>query len=201
MRAAAVSLGADEADRAGAMIARAFHNDPLTMHVFPGGSERARLTPAMFAAFVRYDRLFGRVDRLADFGAVASWQPPGAAAESPACLARAGFGDLPDGVPPERLGAVLAVVADAVGRLTRERHWHLRLLAVEPTRQRGGLGGALLRQGLERANAGGWPVVVETFAEPAASFYRRHGFEPLVEGLDPGSGLRYWALRHPAGPR
>jgi ribosomal protein S18 acetylase RimI-like enzyme len=199
-RAAAtvVPLRPGESDRAGALIARAFNEDPLASHLFPAEGERNRLAPRLFSASVRYDELFGHVDRTRDFRAVASWQPPGGPGETPERRARAGFADLPGDVPLVRLEAVLETISAAVVRAAPGPHWHLRLLAVDPDTQGRGLGAALLRYGLGRADASGRSVTLETFAERAARFYLGHGFEVLVDGVEPVSGLEFWALHRPA---
>jgi GNAT superfamily N-acetyltransferase len=181
---------------AAGLIARAFHDDPLTVHLYPDAAERALLSPLMFEAIVRYDVLFGCVDRLRGFAGVATWGFPDAPPETPERLAEAGFDALPDEIPLQRLGAVFDHIVPAIHRVAPEPHWHLRLLGIDPGRQSGGLGATLLRHGVDRAAASGNPVVLETFSERAAPFYVRNGFEVIVDGVEPSSGLPFWALRH-----
>jgi putative acetyltransferase len=50
-------------------------------------------------------------------------------------------------------------------------------LSVAPDRQRSGVGGTLIRTGLERAAEGGWDAVF-VLGEPA--YYRRFGFDPAL---------------------
>jgi GNAT superfamily N-acetyltransferase len=191
-----MSLRADDVERAAAIIARAFHEDELTVHLYPDDKERRRLAPLMFEAIVRYDQLFGQVDHLPEFTAVASWMRPGETVESPQRLRQAGFDELPDDVPLETLDAVFASIGPAIAKVAPEPHWHLRLLGVEPSHQGGGLGAMVMRHGIERAAATGHSVVLETFAERAVRFYLRNGFEILVDDVDPASDLHFWALRH-----
>jgi GNAT superfamily N-acetyltransferase len=192
-----LSLRNEDLERAARVIARAFHDDELTVHMYPDDETRARLAPLMFEAILRYDHLFGQVDHLAGFTAVATWVRPGETVETPERLAEAGFGDLPGGVPLETLDAVFGFIGTAVAAVAPEPHWHLRLLGVEPDRQGGGLGAVVMRHGIDRAADSGHPVVLETFAERNVPFYLRNGFELLVEDIEPTSGLRFWALRHP----
>src|SRR5437773_6653415 len=138
----ALVAGDAEVGRVASVIARAFHEDPLNVFLFPDDRDRARLSPRMFEALVRYDQLFGRVDRLSEFAAVASWQIPGETAETPERLAQAGFDDLPDEIPLGQLEAVFGAIGAAIGGVAPEPHWHLRVLAVEPGRQSGGRGAA-----------------------------------------------------------
>ena len=60
------TLRPDGVGLASAVIARAFHDDPLTVHLYPDEQQRMRLNPVMFEALVRYDCLFGQVDHLPD---------------------------------------------------------------------------------------------------------------------------------------
>jgi GNAT superfamily N-acetyltransferase len=150
----------------------------------------------MFEALVRYDCLFGHVDYLDNFSAVATWMPPGAAGETPERLTAAGFGDLPDEVPLDRLDAFFAAIAPLHEQAVSEPHWYLRLLGVDPAQQGGGLGGALLRHGLRRANTEGRPCYLETFNESNLPFYTRHGFEVVADIVEPNSGIRTLAFLH-----
>lgn len=66
-------------------------------------------------------------------------------------------------------------------------------VAVAPARQRRGIGGRLIRQGLAEASSGGWEIVV-VLGDPA--YYRRFGFDPaLASGLiSPYAGPHLMAL-------
>jgi putative acetyltransferase len=86
------------------------------------------------------------------------------------------------GVP---LGYVLLSRAILEGA---ERHPVLALapLCVRPDRQLQGIGSALVREGLARAGAGGWPLVT-VLGDPG--YYRRLGFEPAAgRGVEPPPG-------------
>ena len=97
---------------ASAVIARAFHDDPLTVHLYPDEQQRMRLNPVMFEALVRYDCLFGQVDHLPGFTAVATWVRPAEMTETAERLAAAGFDVHPHlGLLPRR--------PSALGRPTR----------------------------------------------------------------------------------
>jgi GNAT superfamily N-acetyltransferase len=168
--------------------------------VCPDECVRARLWPQLFEAIVRYDHLFGRVECLDDFGAVATWLPPGEEEATPGKLRRAGWDDLPVELPLDRAGLIVGAIASAVRSAAPGPHWHLRILAVEPHRQGGGLGSALLAHGLRRAGESGHPVLLEIVDARTVPFYLRNGFEVVVEDVEPGSGLPYWGLRRARPP-
>ena len=188
-----LTLQREQVEQAAGVIARAFHEDALNVYLYPDGETRARLAPPMFEAFVRYDQLFGQVDYLPGFTAVATWIRPGVT-ETPERLAEAGFGNLPEEVPLAVLDTVFAFIGKSVSRTAPEPHWHLRLLGVEPDSQGRGLGPVVMQRGIDRAADTGHPVVLETFAERNVPFYRRNGFELIVEDVEPTTGLRFWAL-------
>jgi len=190
-----------EASAVGAVLARAFFDDPLNTHLFPDEGKRARDAPEMFEVLARYDILFGRVDRLGECDAVATWLMPGEIAETPEKLAQAGFDQLARKVgivPLERLEAFYSVVEDAHMRAAQEPHWYLRLLGVDPGLQGRRLGGLLLAHGLARADESGHPSFLETFAQRNVPFYLRHGFQLVLDEVEPNSGIRYWGFHRPA---
>ena len=129
-----LTLQHEQVEQAAGVIARAFHEDALNVYLYPDGETRARFAPPMFEAFVRYDQLFGQVDYLPGFTAVATWIRPGVT-ETPERLAEAGFGNLPDEEPLAVLDTVFGFIGKAVSRAAPEPHWHLRLLGVEPDSQ------------------------------------------------------------------
>ena len=91
------ALRRDGVAPAAAVIARPFNDDPLTVYLYPSEVERSRFAPLMFEALVWYDCLFGHVDYVDGFSAVATWMP-----ETPERLAAAGFGEPPAVIPLDR---------------------------------------------------------------------------------------------------
>ena len=89
----------------------------------------------------------------------------------------------------EEDGALLGVMGiQAVGDVDLIRHAYVR-----PGRQRGGIGGALLRQLCGTASQ---PMLVGTWAAAdwAIRFYERHGFELVSEERKNELLRRYWAI-------
>ncbi len=74
-------------------------------------------------------------------------------------------------------------------------HWYVMVLGVAPAFQGQGYGRALLQPMLDRAELEGVPCYLETTQPKNVSFYRRLGFDVLVEDVEPESGLRVWTFR------
>jgi predicted N-acetyltransferase YhbS len=72
--------------------------------------------------------------------------------------------------------------------------WYLDLLAVAPERRGEGIGGALIRWGVERARADGVPAVLETARAGNVAMYEHFGFRVISEGDVPGGGPHLWFM-------
>ncbi|MEV0894747.1 GNAT family N-acetyltransferase [Promicromonospora sp. NPDC050262] len=94
-----------------------------------------------------------------------------------------------------RLSALYATLAQSY---PNDPGWFLGTLVVRPDRRGTGVGSALLRDGLARADAAGQPVSLQTSSTRNVEFYRRHGFEVTrtFAELYPGSPP-LWNLRRP----
>jgi predicted N-acetyltransferase YhbS len=58
-----------------------------------------------------------------------------------------------------------------------------------------GLGQALLKPIMTRADAAGIPICLDTAQPKVKTFYEKLGFRPVVETLDARSGLRFWTYQ------
>ena len=85
-------------------------------------------------------------------------------------------------------------VFDALARVhLAEPHWYLATLGVEPGFQGGGRGSALLERWLEGVAADALPAWLETDREANLGFYRRMGFEVVLEVSV--LATRVWCMR------
>jgi len=80
-------------------------------------------------------------------------------------------------------------------------HWYLWALGVEPGMQRRGIGGAIIRPVLDRADQGGLPCYLETANDRNLPFYQRHGFEVGGEHRAHSDGMTIWTMIRPAARR
>jgi ribosomal protein S18 acetylase RimI-like enzyme len=83
--------------------------------------------------------------------------------------------------------------------LPDEPHWLLDQLAVEPDAQGRGIGGTMIRYAIDRSEADGLPLFLETAIPSNLGLYRRHGFEVFAEGDAPLGGPHVWFLRRDPG--
>jgi GNAT superfamily N-acetyltransferase len=194
-----VRLAESQIPAAAAILARAFHDDPLMIYTIPEPAERVRLLPEVYARIIRFGLLAGEVHTTA--GAVegaAIWMPPNAkwTREN---LEASGMYELASLIGNDAYQRY----RDVVGRewQARERDmtdacWYLFILGVEPSRQRLGFGGALMRPVLERADAEQLACYLETENERNVTFYLKQGFELIVNGEEAGtSGVKFWTFR------
>ena len=207
--AAGARLPADLA----ALFARAFQDDPITAWVVPDAARRALFLRAMFAANLRAARRSGRIDRHAvsvdgagsQDGAVtagaAIWLAPGRFPMTRAQMLVSGHLLLPLRLSLTGWRRLLRVNHYALmlhHRTAPGPHWYLHGIGVEPSRQRRGVGEALLAAGTERADRERLPCYLETAVESTLPLYERHAFRVEIRGRIPTDGPPIWAMLRPA---
>ena len=184
---------------AGEVLAKAFYDDPHWSWVFPGEARRAQVMPWFMATLAKYCRRHGEAYTTAgEVQGAALWIAPGRYSQSALAMMLSGLALVPLKFGPAAFGR-LASSLDCYERLRKRdvppRHWYLPTLGVDPSRQGQGIGGALLRPGLARADAEGLWCYLETEKEKNLPFYQRHGFEVAAEGGLPKAGPHFWTMR------
>lgn len=181
----------DRAVVAGA-LARAFADDPLMVWLVPDEGERRRRLPRFFA------RLFADCDAgcmrwITDGGEAATlWHGPDEKSRTGRAaywLDMARWWQVAGPHLPR-----FVVLGEQINR-TRlaEPHWYLGIAGCDPSAQGSGLGGAVIRAGLDRVDADGLPACLETAREANLSLYRRFGFEVTDEWRLP-DGPPVWSM-------
>ncbi|MGZ4282158.1 MAG: GNAT family N-acetyltransferase [Gaiellaceae bacterium] len=176
------------------VLARAFYDDPAWVWLIPDPERRSRLLPWLFR--LGFDVTAAEVYATAGtvLGA-ARWLPPGRPPMRFVPTIRALL------TTPVRLGAATPQFL-AYGRAVEAMradaapgpHWYLAGIGVDPAAQRRGVGGLLLRPGMEAATRDGVPAVLLTNNEANLSFYESHGFRTVREGQTPQGGPHAWAM-------
>jgi GNAT superfamily N-acetyltransferase len=169
--------GARPADsrQVGAMLARAFADDPVTSWVTPSGARRPATLRRLYTAIARFDAIPFATVWVAVEGetieAAAIWRAPRRPA-SPRAVPFALAAGWALGTDIPRMTRAGVAVARA---RPRGDHWYLQLLGVDPSRQRSGAGSALMEHVLALVDADGMPACLETTIENL-DFYARFGF-------------------------
>jgi GNAT superfamily N-acetyltransferase len=197
----AVRLALDEeVDRLCSVLARAFADDPVSAHLIPGPRRRPGGLRAFFSIQMRQEVLpFGGAFTTDDLAGAALWVPPG---RPPTPMRSAALALLPvvPYVAGRHLGRTVAGLVQIASLRPREPHWYLATLGTDPSRQRQGVGSALLAPVLARCDAEGARAYLESSKEANLPFYRRHGFE--VSGqVRLAGGPTVWTMwREPRPP-
>jgi ribosomal protein S18 acetylase RimI-like enzyme len=165
-----------DATRALATLVTAFAGDPVERWLFPDAEQYLRRFPVFLAAFGGRAFDEGTVWRHSGFSAVAMWLPPGAEPDGDAIVAI-----LSDGVSTDRHADTFAVLEQMEAAHPQTPHWYLPWLGVDCALHAQGLGGELLRHGLETVDSSHLPAYLETPSPRSVPFYERHGFS--VSGI------------------
>ena len=179
--------------------AEGFALDPVLGWVFQDEATRPERLLHLFRGLVE-DFLPDRgVVHLADGASAAFWREPSFADISTAADRIEEAGDDAPELDPDELERLAILGAAMEANHPDEPHWYLNVVSTLPSRQSQGLGAAVLRPVLERADADGVPCYLESTNPRNRTLYYRNGFLDRGEiPLDGGpSMLAMW--REPIG--
>src|SRR3954470_11869951 len=182
----------EEVPQLAAMLARAFHDDPVTAWFLRSEPRRPKYAARFFAW--QLHRLLGQEQvHVADDGSGAAvWALPGQWRESNWQALRLFVSLVP------ALFTHLPVAARGVEEVERrhppEPHLYLAVLGTDPPAQGRGIGTAVLRPGLELCDREGLPAYLESSKETNVGFYARFGFRVIAEVRMPGGGPKVWLM-------
>jgi GNAT superfamily N-acetyltransferase len=171
-------------------------DDPVYTWMLPRGRRtNARLRALFTAELQQYGLPGGSVwTTAACDGAVVTmppgtWEMPMSMSLTQALVWIRAFG--------RRLSLAATVQRALEERHLREPHFYVRIVGVRTARQGQGLGSALMRPTLERADAAGLPAYIEASTERSAALYERLGFMHLGAVDLPEGGPPVWPMRRP----
>lgn len=175
-----------------ASLVTAFTADPVVRWLLPHPEAYLRFFPEVVAAVGAEGFAAGTVDEDGDAGGASVWLPPGAGPDEEA------FGSvLERSVDPARAADIEAFLGQMEAHHPTEEVWHLFFIGVDPRHQGRCVGTALLRRGIERADADGRPAYLEASTPRNRSLYERHGFEVIGE-IQVADSPPMWPMLRPA---
>lgn len=163
-------------DRSIAALVAAFIGDPFIRWMFPDARQYLDSFPQVLRHFAGGAFDHGSAYRSEDFKAAALWLPPGIGPDEEAL-----GGVMVEGVAPDRLDEVFAVLEQVGASHPDVPHWYLPAIGVEPMCQGTGYGSALLARGLEACDDGHVAAYLEATNSANIPLYERFGFEVVGE--------------------
>jgi GNAT superfamily N-acetyltransferase len=181
-----------DVDRLAVVLARAFHDDPVTRWVYASERRRPFWATRFFAWQLRrlipQDVTWTTAD---GDGGAALWALPGRWREDARDTLSLLRLTLPGVLP--RMPRILRGLGQVEVRHPAERHLYLAVLGVDPDRQGTGVGSRLIRPGLDLCDRERLPAYLETGKEANLAFYGRHGFH-VLDRLELPKGPPVWFL-------
>ncbi|MEM9608414.1 MAG: GNAT family N-acetyltransferase [Actinomycetota bacterium] len=172
----------DDAETVADLITAAFAEDPVLNWMFarPGVGALHRRMFFGIAAASAIRQGHAHVLRDGDeIVAGALWSAPGRGIFDD----QAGpvLSQLMQAAEPERIALMMGGFKQMADLRPDESHFYLGMLGTDPSRRGGGLGGQLLRAGLDVVDRFGAPAYLESSNPRNVSLYERHGFEVTAE--------------------
>lgn len=167
------------------VLAAAFADDPLARWLLPADLA----AEIVFGPLVEASAAAGELAVAPDRTAAAVWLP----------RATGPVGErqpIPDAFAHLRTFMELTEARHPTGTA----HLYLVLLGVLPEAQGRGLGGALLRERLDRADAEGLPAYLEATSQRSRALYERHGFRDTGDPIHLPDGPTLWPMWRPVRP-
>jgi ribosomal protein S18 acetylase RimI-like enzyme len=198
------AVGINEAQVAicAALLSQAFHEDPLEIYTLPDPAKRREVSPKQFEASLRYGCLYGLALTTGEEPrGAAVWLGPGETEFTRERAEAAGMTALPRLLGPEateRSFRIWNLFGEARKKEAGARYWYLMVIGVSPVWQGHGIGGALLRPVLRRADGEELACFVEAVRPSNRAFYERHGFRLVWDHGDTESGLRLLSFLRPS---
>jgi ribosomal protein S18 acetylase RimI-like enzyme len=174
-------------------LAKAFHDDPVKLHLIGGKSVPVEKVKPFFAAFQKIQLPHGHVYTTEGHEAAAIWAPPDHWKIPMTTVLRhtPTFLKLYGRRFPANLG-VLTAMEKAHAEIEAP-HYYLEIIGTDPAHQGKGCGAALVQPMVERADAEGVGMYLESSKESNLAFYGRFGFE-VRRTLTLKNGPQMWVM-------
>ena len=193
-------LSAEHSAAAGAVLGRAFMDEPILVAGFPDPVLRERYCPLRWAAGIRYACRFGEAwavgSEPGDIGGATFWVYEPAPESTPELRAELGFPPADDEADACMSRIIsIAHIAEAEYGVMPAVWRGLWMIGVEPARQGQGLGSVLIKRMLDDAAAAGEPLALFTDRPINVPFYEKAGMEMVWTGASDDGVVPLWSFR------
>ena len=152
----------------------AFCTDPLSRWFFPDPAAYLEHYPTFIRRYGGRAFDAGTVYHTHDFGAAALWLPPDVQPDEPGLIAL-----LAETLSDRQRQEAWEVFEEIEELRPTEPYWHLSHIGVDPTKQRQGLGSALMKHALAPIDREGDVAYLESTNPENTALYARFGFDAL----------------------
>ena len=185
-------------ESAAEVLARAFHNEPLKVYLYPDGKVRDEMAVDFFTFMLHYVILYGEAYATSpNMEGVAMWLPSEYAKMTPELMAKAGMDKLQAKVDKDfmaRIKPIYDFIDNKHAQHAPFQHWYLAFIGVDPDFQGKGFAGELIKPMLSRFRRENIPCYLETQIERNVDIYTHYGFKLLEKYYVLDTGLYFYAM-------
>jgi GNAT superfamily N-acetyltransferase len=200
-----IKLDPGKKKKAAEVVAAAFFDYPMFTCYFPDPERRARILPWYLRNVLTCALHYGDVCTTPDISGVIFVLPPGHTRISLGEYVRNGFLLTPlvlglhDYVRSQECEKFVAETHEMV--MDHRPHYYLWGLAVDPGQRRQGIGTALMKPLVDKADVEEEPIYLETHDEENVAYYQRMGFSLVHTDKIQKYDLAIWCMaREPHSP-
>jgi ribosomal protein S18 acetylase RimI-like enzyme len=193
-----IKLDPRQRKKAAEIVAAAFFDYPMFTFYFPNHKKRARVLPWYLGNVLNCALRYGDVYTTPEISGVIFTLPPGHTKITQSEYIQNGFLLTPLllGIRDyQRSQECEKFVADTHEKIMGDRpHYYLWGLTVDPNQKRKGIGTALLKPVIEKADLENKPIYLETHDEKNVAYYQSHGFSLIHTGKLLKYDLSIWCM-------
>ncbi|MDP0595862.1 MAG: GNAT family N-acetyltransferase, partial [SAR86 cluster bacterium] len=164
-----ITANSKDLERVKAVLKLGFASDALLRWIFPDAASYLKSFDLWMQEFSKIAYENDLVYSEKNFAGASIWHPPGA--EFDEAVLEPTF----DAIPEERLETVVKFFEE-FEKYHPDDAWYLAFIAVDPSKQRKGIGSFLLKEALQMIDQRGDRAYLEASNEQNKALYERHGF-------------------------
>ena len=193
-----MKLNSQHKIEAAKVLADSFYHYPQLKHYFPDTIKRSKYLKWYMGKVLNCAMRYGEAFAASDMSGVIFILPPGHTKITTFEYAINGFLLVPFIFGLRQYAKVMECEDFAVKTheeiMTGRAHYYLWGLAVDPVKQRSGVGSGLLKPLLDKADLENMPVYLETHDEKNVLYYQQKGFALIKTDMITGHDLRIWCM-------